>query len=414
MKKLLVLTTRYPYPVIGGDRLRIYQICKLLSQRYKLTLLSLCESKAELVLPLPTDGVFESIERIYMPKLRSWLNCAASLPTTRPLQVAYYRNAEFYKRAAVLSAKHDATLVHLIRASEAVKDLPGLKFLEMTDAISLNYERIRRAGHAKGDWRSYVFSFESLRLRRYEQQVVDQFSHSFLVSDVDRQFLFHGQKARLNRVSVCSNGVDFNSYPFQFKKEGTDIVFIGNMHSLQNLDAAKFMASEVLPRVRSARKDVVLRLIGRIREDDASRLKQMDGVIVTGEVSDIAVAARGAGVGVCPLRLGAGVQNKVLEYMALGLPTVSTYLGVEGLSAKDGRELLIANDAVAFGNAVLHLLNDREEARKMAKIARRYVEMEHSWEFQLAPLLNKVDDAFFDSGELPSQRNEERAIVERS
>jgi glycosyltransferase involved in cell wall biosynthesis len=327
-----------------------------------------------------------------MPSWRSWLNCLAALPTEAPLQVAYYRNARFFRRAAILHSQHDATLVHLIRASDSVKHLPGAKFLEMTDAISLNYERIRKTGHAKNDWRSHVFSLESRRLRRYEKEVVDHFDHSFLVSEIDRQFIFGNQKSSLDRVSVCSNGVDLSGLPFQFSEKGRDIVFIGNMHSLQNLDAAKFMAKDVLPRIRASRNDLSLRLIGRIREEDASSLRKMDGVIVTGEVTDVAVAARNAGVGVCPLRLGAGVQNKVLEYMALGLPTVSTSLGLEGFKARDRQELLIADDAAGLANAVLRLLDNRDEAKAIAEAARKYVELNHSWESQLMPLVSKINE----------------------
>lgn len=393
MKNILVITTRYPYPVIGGDRLRIYQICKLLSRQFQLTLLSLCESKSELEISFPDDGVFHSIERVFMPRWRSWLNCVAALPTETPLQVAYYRNAKFFKRAAILHSQHDATLVHLIRASDAVRNLPGVKFLEMTDAISLNYARIRKTGHAKNDWRSHVFSLESRRLRRYEEEVVDHFDHSFLVSEIDRQFLFENQNLRLNRVSVCSNGVDLSGLPYQFSEKGRDIVFIGNMYSLQNLDAANFMAKDVLPRIRVHRSDLSLRLIGRIRDEDAVRLRQIDGVIVTGEVADVAVEARDAGVGVCPLRLGAGVQNKVLEYMALGLPTVSTSLGLEGFKARDGQELLIADDAAGLADAVLCLLDNRDEARAIAEAARKYVELNHSWESQLTSLVNKINEA---------------------
>lgn len=393
MKKLLILTTRYPYPVIGGDRLRIYQICKALSHQFQLTLLSLCERKSELEMPFPGDAVFHSIERVFMPRWRSWLNCVAALPTETPLQVAYYRNAEFFKLAATLHCQHDATLVHLIRASDAVRNLPGAKFLEMTDAISLNYERIRKTKYAKNDWRSHVFSLESRRLRGYEEEVVDQFDHSFLVSEIDRQFLFGNQNSRLNRVSVCSNGVDLSGLPYQFSETGRDIVFIGNMYSLQNLDAANFMATDVMPRIRANRSDIFLRLIGRVRDEDAVRLRQIDGVIVTGEVADVAVEARDAGVGICPLRLGAGVQNKVLEYMALGLPTVSTSLGLEGFKARDGHHLLVADDAAGLADAVLRLLDNRDEAKAIAEAARKYVQLNHSWESQLAPLVNKINEA---------------------
>ncbi len=393
MKSLLVLTPRYPYPVVGGDRLRIYQLCKALSAHYRLTLLSLCESRAEMAMPLPNDGVFTSIERLYLPRWRSWLNCLTALPREVPLQVAYYRHRAFHERAAALMATHDAAIAHLIRVGDAIKDMPGVKFLEMTDAISLNYERIRETRHARNDLRSQIFALESRRLRRYEETIVDRFDHSFLVSDIDRRFLFEGQPRRLARVSVCSNGVDLRALPYTFEPAGRDIVFIGNMHSLQNLDAANFAAVEVLPRVRTRSPGTMLRLIGRIHPEQAARLAAIEGVHVTGEVPDVAAAARGGGVGICPLRLGAGVQNKVLEYMALGLPTVSTALGLEGFEARNGQELLVADDADALADAVLHLQANRTVARAMAVAARTYVDAHHSWEARLAPLVACVDTA---------------------
>lgn len=393
MKSLLILTPRYPYPVVGGDRLRIYQLCKSLSAHYRLTLLSLCDSPAEMAMPLPDDKVFTSIERVYLPRWRSWLNCLAALPSELPLQVAYYRHRAFRERAAVLMASHDGALAHLIRVGDAIKALPGPKFLEMTDAISLNYERIRETRHARNDLRSRIFALESRRLRRYEEAIVDHFDQSFLVSDIDRRFLFENQPKRLARVSVCSNGVDLHALPYAFAPSGRDVVFIGNMHSLQNLDAASFMATEVLPLVRARSPATRLRLIGRIQPDQASRFNAMDGVDVTGEVPNVAAAAHGGGVGICPLRLGAGVQNKVLEYMALGLPTVSTALGLEGFQARDGRELRVADDAAGLAQAVLDLLGNRTAAQSMAVAARAYVESHHSWEARLAPLVKCIDQA---------------------
>jgi glycosyltransferase involved in cell wall biosynthesis len=393
MKSLLVLTPRYPYPVVGGDRLRIYQLCKALSTRYRLTLLSLCETEAETTMPLPDDGVFAAVERIHLPRWRSWLNCMAALPGRLPLQVAYYRHRGFRRRAIALMAEHDATLAHLIRVGDAIKDVPGVKFLEMTDAISLNYERIRATGHSAHDLRARIFAHEARRLRSEEEAIVDHFDHSFLVSEIDRHFLFDDQPRRLARVSVFSNGVDLRTLPYAFDPAGRDLVFIGNMNSLQNLDAATFMATIVLPLVRAQCPDVRLRLIGRIGAEPAARLAAIDGVQVTGEVPDVAVAARGGGVGVCPLRLGAGVQNKVLEYMALGLPTVSTTLGLEGFEAERGRDLLVADDAEAIAAAVLHLLRDRAAASAMARAARAYAESGHSWDAMLRPLVDCVDAA---------------------
>jgi glycosyltransferase involved in cell wall biosynthesis len=388
--RLLILTPRFPYPVVGGDRLRIYQLCKALAFHYRLTLLSLCDSHAEMNMPLAEDGVFHRIERVYLPKWRSWLNCALAIPASLPLQVAYYQHAGFQRRALELMAEHDAALAHLVRVGNAIKDAPGIKFLEMTDAISLNYHRIRKTGLSNNDFRGRIYALETDRLRKYEGEIVDYFDHSFLVSEIDRQYLFGEQPDKLKQVSVFSNGVALEVMPYQFEPAGRDLVFIGNMFSLQNFDAALYMALEVLPLVRRVHPDVRLRLIGRVKPEQAVKLAAIEGVDVTGEVPNIAEAARGGAVGVCPLRLGAGVQNKVLEYMALGLPTVSTSIGLEGFNASDGVELNVADDSSAFASKVLRLLDDRKTASVIAQAARRYVESHHSWESMLAPMIDII------------------------
>jgi glycosyltransferase involved in cell wall biosynthesis len=388
---LLILTPRFPYPVVGGDRLRIYQICKALSNKYHLTLLSLCDSKHELEMDLPNEGVFQRVERIFLPKWRSWLNCALALPTDMPLQIAYYNSKSFKNRALQLMAEHDGVFAHLIRVGDVIKHARGIKFLEMTDAISLNYSRIQSANYFGIDFRARIYALETSRLKRYEQEIVDHFDYSFLVSQVDKEYLFKTQMERWMRVGVCTNGVSLEAMPYQFEKNGRDIIFIGNMHSMQNFDAALYMAKEILPLVRKAFPDVRLRLIGRNNDKQIVKLKQFEGVEVSGEVASIAQAAQGGAVGVCPLRLGAGVQNKVLEYMALGLPVVSTSIGLEGFNARNGIEIVVADTAKLFAEEVINLLKDRDNAASMAKAARRYVEVNHGWDSKLSPMLDIVD-----------------------
>jgi glycosyltransferase involved in cell wall biosynthesis len=344
-------------------------------------------------LQLENDGIFQNIERIYLPKWRSWLNCAIALIGRRPLQVAYYRSGKFHNRVRELMKLHDGSLTHLIRLGEAVKYLPGTKFLEMTDAISLNYNRISENRRSSKELMAQVYLFERKRLNAYELNIVEHFDHTFLVSDIDRNYLFSKYPKKMDHVTVASNGVSLNMMPYGFDLHGKDIIFIGNMYSLQNLDAAKYMASEILPLVRRARPETRLRLIGRIKSEQAAMLAEIDGVDVTGEVSSVASAARGGAVGVCPLRLGAGVQNKILEYMAIGLPVVSTSLGLEGFAAKNGNELVIADNVEDFACEVIRLLDDRIFASSIAEAGRRYVEEQHSWDTMLAPMLRVIRES---------------------
>jgi glycosyltransferase involved in cell wall biosynthesis len=388
--RLLVLTPRFPYPVIGGDRLRIFRLCHALSEGYELTLLSLCQSKFELDYPLIDDGVFRRVERFLLPTWRSWINCLFALPSDLPLQVAYYRHSGFRRRALQLMEEHQGTLAHLIRVGDVIKDASGVKFLEMTDAISLNYKRLKKARTIGFDFRAFIYAKEADRLHAYEKSIVKLFDHSFLVSEVDRAHLF-GKAGSISRVSVVSNGVDVESMPYQFNASAKDIVFIGNISSLQNFDAAMYMATVILPLVRRERPDVRLRLIGRIDSRKINQFRSVDGVDVLGEVSCIATAARNGAVGVCPLRIGAGVQNKVLEYMALGLPVVTTSIGLEGFGARPGKELIVADGSHSFAEGVLELINRREFAAQMAETARRFVEYNHTWERTLLPLIRTID-----------------------
>jgi len=390
-KRILVLTSRFPYPVIGGDRLRIYQICKLLAEEHDLTLLCLCESRREMHSPIPDDGVFKAVHRHYLPRWRSWLNCLAALPSTTPLQVAYYRSEAFKQRAAELATGHDMVLAHLIRTGDMVKDLRVHKLLEMTDAISLNYERvIHQPLSHEVDMRRLVYRVEQPRLRIYETEIVQSFDRSFLVSEVDRDYLFDRDYPIASRVDVATNGVDARAFADLSADRGQDIAFVGNMSSLQNVDAAWFAATEILPLVNRALPGARLRVIGRIPQRQRARLQRLPNVLVTGEIDSVAEAARGCGVGICPVRLGAGIQNKILEYIALGLPTVTTSVGYEGLSFLKDVEILVKDTPRDFAATIVALISNEAIAARIAAAARVRLASDYDWDRCLAPYLTHV------------------------
>lgn len=387
---LLVVTPRYPYPVVGGDRLRIYQQCKELSRYFNLTLVSLCETRQELQLPLPNDGVFTTIERYHYPKWKAWLATLMALPTQTPLQVAYYRSRAFQQRVRHLMAAHDAVLAHLIRVGDMVKNQPGIKFLEMTDAISLTYARLKQQDLSLRGWMPWVYRIEANRLHRYEKDIFRCFDHTFLISEVDRRFLLGDSEHATQRTSIVTNGVDLDELPYQFAPTGQDLVFIGNMSAVPNQDAVQYVATEILPLVRRRYPGSQLRVIGRIPSKLQSYFQHLPGVKVMGEVPSIAQAAHGGAVGVCPMRLGAGVQNKLLEYMALGLPAVTTTMGLEGIQAQPGQDVWLADTPELFADEVIALLDNRAAAEVTAQAARRYVERHHAWSSVLAPMVQTM------------------------
>ncbi|WP_421312036.1 glycosyltransferase family 4 protein [Aeromonas veronii] len=387
-KKILILTPRFPYPVIGGDRLRIYEVCKELSKSYDLTLVSLCENQFEMSYEVPKDKVFKNVYRVYLPKWKSYLNCFLSLPTSQPLQVAYYKSREVRSLVDDLSKSHDMILPHLIRTAEYAKNLDVKKILEMTDAISMNYTRVSQLKNNSG-MKGLIYRIEKNRLNKYEKNIASHFDCNVFVSQVDRDFLYFNTPEVIDKTLVCSNGVDLSKLPFRFIPGGNKLVFIGNMYSAQNFDAAYWFAKNVLPIIRQ-HGDYEFHVIGKIPADSQKKLMQITGVMVTGAVDSVVEHAQGALAGICSVRLAAGVQNKILEYMALGIPTITSSTGLEGLFAKEGESILIADSPDGYVKHILELKNNIRLAEVIAHNALRYVKEQHSWDVKLKPLVNKV------------------------
>lgn len=332
--------------------------------------------------------MFDRVERVFLSRARSYLNTLLALPTRTPLQVAYYRSSAFAAAVSRLLPSHDGVLVHLLRCAEYVRKSDKPRVLEMTDAISLNYSRVKQLRKARGI-KSRVFAIEAKRLLDYERTIVDDFDLSVLVSKTDRDYLFPGEPSK--RIMVCSNGVDLSGLPYTARTMASRLlIFIGDMRTVQNQDMCHFFAEAVLPLLRK-RGDYRFRIVGSIAPALAEQFRAYDGVEVTGRVASVAEAAVDGAIGVCPMRIGAGVQNKILEYMALGLPVVTTSLGHEGLGAKSGQDLLIADTPDAFVERIEWLVAHEAAAVEMAMHARQFVERAHGWTEMTRPLIERVD-----------------------
>jgi glycosyltransferase involved in cell wall biosynthesis len=388
MKKILVLTPRFPYPVIGGDRLRIYEMCKELSKSYSLTLLTLCESQYEMELSRPEDGVFSEIHRIFMPKYRSYINCIMALPSDTPLQVAYYKSSKFDKVLNELYQEHDLILSHLIRVTDYVKHLQIPKVLEMTDAISMNYERVCETTNKAGI-KGMIYRLEKNRLNKYEKSIVKDFNLNILVSQFDKDYLFEPNSDGYRKTLVCSNGVDISKLTYEFSPTNKVVIFIGNMYSAQNFDAVTWFVENVMPILRK-KGQYTFKVIGRIKPDDEKKLNSIDGVIATGAVDKVDTHARGAIAGICSVRLAAGVQNKILEYMALGIPTITTSIGLEGLAAIPNKDILIADAVKDYIKHIQELENNHSYAEMISLSAYEYVKSSHSWSGKLKPVIKAI------------------------
>jgi glycosyltransferase involved in cell wall biosynthesis len=198
-----------------------------------------------------------------------------------------------------------------------------------------------------------------------------------LISPVDRDYLA-GIGAPDGAFEIFTNGVNLTNLPFLGPGQSKNIIFIGNMRTIPNLDACRFMATEVLPLIRK-HTDVRFKIIGEAPSAAFDEFQRYEAVTMVGRVDSISKAADGAFASVCPMRFGAGVQNKVLEYMSLGIPCVTTSVGLEGIGATPSKEVVVADKPEDMANAVLQILKDPIFAKNLSLAARNFVERQHTW-----------------------------------
>ena len=374
MNRILVLTARYPYPVIGGDRLRIYHICKALSRRYELTLASLCENPDEMR-HRPTDGLFHSIHRVYLPRWKSYANAFRALASRSALQLAYYRSNEFRDLVARLLPEHSLVLAHLIRTAQFIPpNIEVPRVIEMTDAISMNYDRMRSLPQTYS-WKKLMYGIEQSRVARYESQALDQFDRAWFVSQVDANFVDGWHR----NLEVIPNGVDRARLPFVAGGKGNVIAFLGNIVSVQNQDGCFHFAQNILPLLR-ARADVRFRVIGNCPDQVRRRLLRIPAVEVTCKFDRIDPHVEGVFCGICSVRAAAGIQNKVLEYLAMGLPCVTTPQGAEGIRLRPGTHAFIYRSEAQAALQIMALYDDAGLRSRTARAGFDLITSHYNWD----------------------------------
>ncbi len=391
--KILFLTSRAPYPPLGGDRLRALHFIKALSQQHQVTLLTFTASPAEAEALRPIAKYVERFETVILEARRSYFNCLVGLFSRIPLQVHYYRSAAMRRliRASLQRERFDLIFVHLVRMADYIHDLDGLpKIMDLTDALSLNYERSVML-HNNRLLTAYNLAqrVENRRLRAYEARVVEWFDCNLLISPVDREYL--SRFAAVGKVRVIGPAVDLGYFHFHDgPHDPNTLVFIGKMSTFPNRDAMLYFSREILPQVRQRLPNVRLNIVGIEPGAEILALQRQAGITVTGYVPDVRPYLQQAVLSICPMRTGAGAKNKVLESMAVGTPVVATSLGVEGIALRPGEDALLADSPEAFADAIVRLATDATLRRKLAYNGRTLIAEKYSWELVLAQLQELV------------------------
>jgi glycosyltransferase involved in cell wall biosynthesis len=378
--RILFLTSRIPSPPVGGDRFRVFHFLQTAAEAgHRVDLVTFDGGRPDPGAVEPLRRMTHSLRIVELPRLLSWWRAARALPTSFPLQAAYYRSERMRRAVAEAfdRARPDTVYTHLFRmapyalAEQRRRDARWI--LDLTDVISAGIARslpYRRGAHR------WLYREEGRRIERYEAAIASRFDECWVISDAEAralQAIAPGAPAR-----VVPTGVDAVSAPAETARARARLLYFGFQGVFHNQDAARFLVEEVWPRVRAAVPDATLDIAGKGSESHAG-WRHRPGVRVLGFVPDLDAELRRAALFVAPHRFAAGVQNKVVRALAAGTPVVTTSIVREGLEPIPAGVVRVGDDADAIAAHVVALLRDDVESARLGARGRARARERFTW-----------------------------------
>lgn len=374
--KIFIITSRIPYPLEKGDKLRIYHQVKELSKSNEVYLCCLQIGEIHPQAKQELEKITQHVAFVKLNKLRIFINLFLTFFSSKPFQVSYFyqRNAQKKIDSFIKEFEPDHIYAQLIRTSEYVKMKHHIpKTLDYMDSFSLGMSR--RSENAPFLFRPLLKS-EAKRLLHYENVIFDYFEEHTIISAQDKEQIWHKDR---KKIAIIPNGLDASFFHPKQTEKKYDILFSGNMSYIPNVDAALFLAKDIFPLVLKEFPNCKLMIAGATPHVKISAL-QSDSIFISGWMDDIREAYWGARIFVAPLRLGSGLQNKLLEAMATKIPSITSEIANKSLGAKNEDEILIALTAQEFADKIIFLLKDENAASLIAEKGYTYVTSNFNWE----------------------------------
>lgn len=372
--RLLFLAPRFPYPFHKGDQLTVYRRLLAVHEKHEVTLLSFSDAMnpdgMEHIQSLCMGGVHLVRHGAYAPFFYGALK---GIVSSLPLQVLLFQSKQFTQCLTELLRREHFDVVHffmlrMVPYRKYVRNIPCV--IDLVDSMSLNIERRIPFEHGIKKW---VFQEELRRLVRYERFIGPMFSHMMLTSEKDEAYF------DADNITLIPSTISVDEfYPRMEMHEAYRIVFSGNLSYAPNIHAVLWFLRNVYPVL--LRKQAVFEFVIVGKNPSPQILKAIEGkrqVRVRGYVDSMNEALNQCGVAVAPMQSGSGMQGKILEAMACGLPVVVTSLGKGAIAATETEGLFVEDRAEGFAERLILLMCDRDRLKLLGKQARGYIEQHH-------------------------------------
>ncbi|NIJ38194.1 sugar transferase (PEP-CTERM/EpsH1 system associated) [Sphingopyxis panaciterrae] len=393
MANILFLVHRAPWPPDRGDRIRSWHMFEALARLAPVHVAALADDAEDAATARDKMAPLCKSLAIEVRDVSRPLALAQAVLCGEPVSNRLFRNAALARHVDALVAR--GRITHIVAFSgQMAQYLPaGFRGPVIMDFVDVDSAKF--ATYAEQDKRqplNWVHRREAEKLGAYEADVARRVDASLFVSEAEAA-LFRAQSGLgADKVQAVENGIDTAKFDpaLTFDRAGTGggplAVFTGQMDYRPNIDAVRWFAADVLPLIRTRHPAARFAIVGRAPTDEVRGLEKQPGVIVTGEVPDVRPWLAAADAVVAPLLLARGVQNKLLEAMAMARPVVASGAAATGIDAVPGEHLLVADDAAAMAAAVGKLFDDPAAAAAMGAAARARMIARYGWDARLAPL----------------------------
>jgi sugar transferase (PEP-CTERM/EpsH1 system associated) len=391
--KILFLCHRIPYPPDKGDKIRAFHELRAMAARHQVDLFTLADQPEDLAC---REELLKYCRHVTVARISPALARLRALPyllTRTALTLPYFYSAEL--AAAIHNALRTNSYHRIfVYCSSMAQYLDGVEGIPITiDLVDVDSDKwAQYATFCKFPF-SAIYRREARALRRYEGAICRQSSCAVVTTEREAQLL--RQITDAVPVHVVPNGVDsgyFDSAVAPRDRTVPTVIFTGDMSYFPNQDAVTFFAQQVLPLIRRSVEGTRFLIVGRNPDKKVLRLRDVEGVEITGFVPDVRTYLAKAHVAVAPFSIAAGIQNKILEAMAYGLPVVATSVTTRGLSPEVSHLVAVGNSPEELSAETVALLRDPQLAARRGLESRQRVSAVYKWETNLGRLLQLVEN----------------------
>ncbi len=395
--RLLMLTHRFPFPPNRGDRIRTYNILCELSKTFSITLGSLADEPVSELQLDHVNSLCKEVIVVATNRIARLFKSAGSLLQGTSVTESTFASSSLTEKIkqAHQTQPFDCVLVFCSSMFQHVNHPEFQHTPIVVDLIDVDSCKWEQMGQSTMFPKNLIFKREANKLRIVEQMIADTADSICLVSSEEANLFQKVVNAPSEKTFGVCNGVDTDFFqpPETLNNESGlfRLVFTGVMNYAPNVEGVDWFCRHVFPKLReSSEVDVQLDIVGRSPNSTVERLDRIEGVNVVGGVPDMRPFLSSADVAIAPLKLARGIQNKVLEAMAMQLPVVCTPQAAEGIDANGGEHLLISKSAQQWHDALISLANNRDLRTRLGRSARKLVVESYSWSARLAPLVGQL------------------------